>query len=147
MNKYFILIFAAVFLTAIFAWRLLFIPKPETVTVLRDKYVYIPISKPAKPDTVIKYAKPDTVLRAKIVEGPVVVKVEMRDRWLGVQTIDTKGFIQEEKHKLPVFAYTVEVDTAGHAKIRRKILPRVLIGAGIAAVAVGSWIIGKKLVK
>jgi len=121
--------------------------KPNPITYINPlDYQFKPIFKPSKPDTIIQWLKPDTVLRKEIVEGDVVVKVETRERWLGVQTIDTKGIIHEEKYKLPHFA-EFQVDTAGNVKIKRKILPRIIIGASVAAVGIFTYFAIKKSLK
>lgn len=121
--------------------------KPNPITYINPlDYQFKPIFKPSKPDTIIQWLKPDTVLRKEIVEGDVVVKVETRERWLGVQTIDTKGIITEEKYKLPHFA-EFQVDTAGNVKIKRKILPRLIIGASVAVVGIFSYFAIKKTLK
>lgn len=121
--------------------------KPNPITYINPlDYQFKPILKPTKPDTVIQWLKPDTVLRKEIEKGDVVVKIETRDRWLGVQAIDTKGIIQEEKYKLPYFA-EFQVDTAGNVKIKRKILPRLIIGASVAVVGIFSYFAIKKSLK
>lgn len=121
--------------------------KPNPITYINPlDYQFKPIFKPSKPDTIIQWLKPDTVLRKEIVEGDVVVKVETRERWLGVQTIDTKGIIQEEKYKLPYFA-EFQIDTAGNVKIKRKILPRLIIGASVAVVGIFTYFAIKKSLK
>ena len=102
-----------------------------------------------KPDRVLEYLPPKsdpTHNTIRIVEGDVVVKVETRERWLGVQTINTKGIIHEEKYKLPHFA-EFQVDTAGNVKIKRKILPRIIIGASVAAVGIFTYFAIKKSLK
>lgn len=122
-------------------------PKPNPITYINHTdYQFKPIFKPSKPDTIIQWLKPDTVLRKEIEKGDVVVKIETRDRWLEVQTIDTKGIIQEEKHKLPYFA-EFQVDTAGNVKIKRKVLPRLIIGASVAVVGIFSYFAIKKSLK
>lgn len=120
-------------------------PNPITYINLLD-YQFKPIFKPTKPDTVVQWLKPDTVLRKEIEAGTIVVKVETRERWLGIQTIDTKGIIQEGKYKLPYFA-EFQVDTAGNVKIKRKILPRLIIGASATVVGIFTYFAIKKSLK
>lgn len=146
MKKEHIILLA--FLACIGLFSLVFLrEKPNPITYINPMdYQFKPIFKPTKPDTVIQWLKPDTVLRKEIEAGTIVVKVETRDRWLGVQTIDTKGIITEEKYKLPHFA-EFQVDTAGNVKIKRKILPRLIIGASVAVVGIFSYFAVKKSLK
>ena len=123
---------------------LMFLPRrSEPIKYINPlDYQFKPIFKPQKPDTIIQWLKPDTVLREKIVQGDVVVKIETRDRWLGVQTIDTKGIVSEEKYKIPRFA-EMKIDTAGNVRFKRKVLPRVFIAVGIAAAGFFTYLIIK----
>ena len=146
MKKEYVIVIA--FLACIGLFSLVFLrEKTNPITYINPlDYQFKPIFKPSKPDTVIQWLKPDTVLRKEIIEGDVVVKVETRDRWLGVQTIDTKGIITEEKYKLPHFA-EFQVDTAGNVKIKRKLLPRIIIGASVAIVGIFTYFAVKKSLK
>lgn len=141
------IIITLAFLSCFGLFSLIFFKKKNPITYTNpSEYQFKPIFKPQKPDTVIQWLKPDTVLRKEIEAGPVVVKVETRDRWLGIQTIDTKGIISEEKYKIPIFA-EFQVDTAGNVKIKRKVLPRLIIGASVAVVGIFSYFAIKKSLK
>lgn len=131
--------------TALIVW---FSIEPKTVERIKKKpqFIHVPIVKPT-PETITVYEKPDTVLREKIVKGDVIVKVEYRDRYLNVGTIDTKGIIQESEYKLPRFAYTVDIDTAGNVKVKRKIMPRVAVALACVGLGIASFFVGKKLIK
>ena len=144
--KYAVLWLCSILFTALLVWLSI---EPKTVERIKTKpqFIHVPIVKPTPPETVTVYEKPDTVLREKIVKGPVIVKVEYRDRYLNVGTIDTKGIIHESEYKLPMFAYTVDIDTAGNVKVKRKIMPRVAIALGCVGLGIASFFVGKKLIQ
>lgn len=144
--KYAALWLCSILFTALLVWLSI---EPKTVERIKTKpqFIHVPIVKPTPPETVTVYENPDTVLRAKIIQGPVIVKVEYRDRYLNVGTIDTKGIIQESEYKLPRFAYTVDIDTAGNVKVKRKIMPRVAVALACVGLGVASFFVGKKLIQ
>jgi hypothetical protein len=144
--KYAVLWLISLILTAFIIWLSI---EPEKIEKVKYKpsYVHVPIVKPTQPETVTIYQKADTVFRAKIIEGPIIVKVHYRDRFLNVSTIDTKGIIQDSEYKLPAFAYTVDIDTAGNVKVKRKVLPRVAIALGCVGLGIASFFVGKKLIQ
>lgn len=132
--------------TALIVWLNI---EPEKIEKVKYKpsYVHVPIVKPTEPTTITKFVKPDTVLREKIVQGPVIVKVEYRDRFVNVATIDTKGMIEQSEYQLPRFAYTIDIDSAGHVKVKRKIMPRVALALAAVGLGISSFFVVKKLIK
>lgn len=108
------------------------IPQYKGSIILRDT-TFIPkeIIKPAVPVVTYIY-KVDTILRDKICDTTIVVETNINKRKLEVTTIDTKSLVKTDVYTLPKFAYTLTIDNTGNVKIKRKILPRILIGVATA---------------
>lgn len=101
--------------------------------------VFVPkeIIKPSKPIETIVY-KTDTILRDRVQDTTIVVETNINRRKLEVTTIDTKSLVTTDVYTIPKFAYTLTIDNTGNVKIKRKILPRILIGVGTALVVYSS---------
>lgn len=113
--------------------------KKKTLTVdrkitIRDT-TFIPkeIIKPSKPIETIIY-RHDTILRDRVQDTTIVVETNINKRKLEVTTIDTKSLVTTDVYTLPKFAYTLTIDNTGNVKIKRKLLPRILIGVGTALI-------------
>lgn len=105
-------------------------PKGLGLVVLKDTiYTIKPVLKPTEP--VITYIyRHDTVLRNQVIDNTIIIGVEETKRKLEVTTIDTKSLVKTEDYRLPIWS-TYRIDNTGNVKIKRKWLPRILVGAGI----------------
>ena len=101
------------------------------------------IVKPEKPIEVIKYLKPDTILRNQAETEKIILNVKNDRKNLEISTIDTKGIVSTQIYHLPKLFYTVEIDNSGDVKIKRKLVPRLIIGIAAAAIVVSSYFIIK----
>lgn len=101
------------------------------ITIRDTTFIPKEIIKPSKPIETIIY-RHDTILRDKVQDTTIVVETSINKRKLEVTTIDTKSLVTTDIYTLPKFAYTLTIDNTGNIKIKRKILPRVLIGIGTA---------------
>ncbi len=97
------------------------------------------IVKRSAPVEVIKYLKPDTILRNQIETEKIILNVKNDRKNLEISTIDTKGIVSTQIYHLPKLFYTVEIDNSGDVKIKKKFVPRLIIGIVSAAVIVSSY--------
>lgn len=105
-------------------------PKGLGLVVLKDTiYTIKPVLKPTEP--VITYIyRHDTILREQVKDTTIVIGVEETRRKLEVTTIDTKSLVKTEEYHLPIWS-KYRIDNTGAVKIKRKWLPRILVGTGI----------------
>lgn len=99
------------------------------------------IVKPEKPVEVIKYLKPDTILRNQVENEKIILNVKNDRKNLEVSTISTKGIVSTQIYHLPKLFYTIEIDNSGDVRIKKKFIPRLIIGIVSAAVIVSSYFI------
>ena len=118
---------------------LLFKSKPIYINskpfIIRDTtFISKIINKPSETIISIIY-KTDTSLRKQIIDSTVLVQTSINKNKLEVTTINTKSLVTTDVYKLPMFSYKVDIGSNGDVKIKRKIIPRILIGTGIAIAA------------
>ena len=118
---------------------LLFKSKPIHINskpfIIRDTtFISKIINKPSETIISIIY-KTDTSLRKQIIDSTVLVQTSINKNKLEVTTINTKSLVTTDVYKLPMFSYKVDIGSNGDVKIKRKIIPRILIGTGIAIAA------------
>lgn len=81
----------------------------------------------------------------ELVKEPIVLVTEIKKRDLIVTSIDTLGMIRKDIYNIPIQSeITIKNDKV---KIRKKILPRVLVGIGIVATTTISFLIIKNKLK
>lgn len=117
--------------------------RKEIVYKERIVFKHDTIVKPGKPVEVIKYLKPDTILRNQVENEKIILDIKNDKKKLSVTTIDTKGMIFTDIYNLPKFAYSFKIDNSGDVKIKRKLVPRLIIGIAAAAIVVSSYFIIK----
>lgn len=103
------------------------------ITIRDTTFIPKEIIKPSKPIETIIY-RHDTILRDRVQDTTIVVETNINKMKLEVTTIDTKSLVTTDVYTLPKFAYTLTIDNTGNVKIKRKLLPRILIGVGTALI-------------